>query len=179
MKYFFKFAVAVALLAGPLVVSAQSAGVLKIGVVNVGRLLQESPQAQAARESLEDEFSPRRREIVALQTALETKGAALQKDIDVMGAEERESAERELRNGERDVMRAQNEFREDLDLRNNEAIGKIQQDVLREISTYADAEKFDLVVADGIVYASARVDITEPILERLRANYASGVAGGE
>ncbi len=76
-------------------------------------------------------------------------------------------------------MRAQNEFREDLDLRNNEAIGKIQQDVLREISTYADAEKFDLVVADGIVYASARVDITEPILERLRANYASGVAGGE
>ena len=166
-------AVLISLVSSPAVVNAQAAGVLKIGVVNIGRLLQESPQAQAAREALEDEFAPRRREIVAMQTALEQKSAALQKDMEVMGAEEREAAQRDLRNEERSIVRAQTEFREDLDLRNNEAIGKIQQDVLREISAYATSAGFDLVLADGIVYASNRVDVTEPVLERLRASAAA------
>jgi len=170
-------AVSIALISAPMVVNAQAAGVLKIGVVNIGRLLQESPQAQAARESLEDEFAPRRREIVAMQTALEQKSAALQKDMEVMGAEERESAQRDLRNDERSIVRAQTEFREDLDLRNNEAIGKIQQDILREIAAYATSAGFDLVLADGIVYASNRVDVTEPVLERLRATASDEPAG--
>ena len=155
----------------PMLAFAQATDGLKIGVVNVGRLLQESPQAQDARESLEDEFAPRRREIVALQTDFEKKGAALQKDLEVMGTEERENAQRELRNDERAILRAQNEFREDLDLRNNEAIGAIQQDVLREIAAYGDSQGLDLILADGIVYASEKVDITEAVLARLRGSY--------
>jgi len=155
----------------PSLVFSQTADGLKIGVVNVGRLLQESPQAQAAREALEDEFAPRRREIVALQTSLEQKSASMQKDLEVMSAEERENAQRDLRNDERSILRAQNEFREDLDLRNNEAIGAIQQDVLREISIYGESQGLDLILADGIVFASSKIDITEPVLERLRASY--------
>jgi len=155
----------------PMLVFAQDTDGLKIGVVNVGRLLQESPQAQDAREALEDEFAPRRREIVALQTELEKKSATMQKDLEVMGAEERENAQRDLRNDERAILRAQNEFREDLDLRNNEAIGAIQQDVLREIAAYGDSQGLDLILADGIVYASEKVDITEAVLARLRGSY--------
>ena len=155
----------------PMWAFAQATDGLKIGVVNVGRLLQESPQAQDARESLEDEFAPRRREIVALQAEIEKKGAAMQKDLEVMGTEERENAQRDLRNDERAILRAQNEFREDLDLRNNEAIGAIQQDVLREIATYGDSQGLDLILADGIVYASEKVDITEAVLARLRGSY--------
>lgn len=161
----------------PAIATAQTTDALKIGVVNVGRLLQESPQAQKAREALEDEFAPRRREIVAMQTALEEKGAAIQKDIEVMGAEERENAQRDLRNDERAIVRAQNEFREDLDLRNNEAIGGVQQEVFREIAAYADSEGFDLVLADGIVYASNRIDITQAVLDRLKANAGGSSAG--
>jgi len=158
----------------PSLASAQAAAGLKIGVVNVARLLQESPQAQAAREALEDEFAPRRREIVAMQTALEERSAAMQKDLEVMGAEERENAQRELRNEERAVVRAQNEFREDLDLRNNEAVGTIQQDVIREIQAYGDSAGFDLILAEGIVYANGRIDITQAILDRLSAGAKVG-----
>jgi outer membrane protein len=156
---------------------AQSAEGLKIGVVNIARLLQESPQAQSAREALEDEFAPRRREIVAMQTALEQRSAAMQKDLEVMGAEERDNAQRELRNDERAIVRAQNEFREDLDRRNNEAVGGIQQEVIQEIQAYGDSAGFDLVLAEGIVYASDRIDITQPILDRLtESNKSAGAA---
>lgn len=96
-----------------------------------------------------------------------------------MGAEERENAQRDLRNDERAILRAQNEFREDLDLRNNEAIGAIQQDVLLEISAYGDSLGLDLILADGIVYASSKIDITEPVLERLRASYQGAGSAAE
>jgi len=176
MKRIYRAVSLMILMALPLLASAQTSGNLKIAVVNVGRLLQESPQAQSARESLDSEFAPRRREIVALQTALDGKAAALQKDSEVMSAAEREKAERDLRNEERAILRAQNEFREDLDLRNNEAIGRIQQDVMREISGFAEAGGYDLVLADGIVFAKKNIDITDPILERLRASFKAGGA---
>ncbi len=89
-----------------------------------------------------------------------------------MGAEERDNAQRDLRNDERAVLRAQNEFREDLDLRNNEIIGKVQTDVLREIQAFGVAENYDLIMVEGIVYASTRIDVTEQVLARLRATSA-------
>ena len=148
---------------------AQDVSGLKIGVVNVGRLLQESPQAQAARATLEDEFAPRRREFMAMQSAYEAKAAQLEKDRDVMGAEERENAQRTMRNDQRELLRAQNEFREDLDIRNNEVLGKVQKDVFRVIDEFGKAGAYDLIFAEGIVFASPQVDVTQQILDLLVA----------
>lgn len=165
-------ATVVALCSIPALAMAQSA--LKIGVVNIGQLLQESPQAVAANERLNDEFAPRQRELMALQTEYEEKAAALQKNVEVMGAEERDNAQRDLRNDERAFVRAQNEFREDLDLRRNEVIAAVQRDVLIEINAFGEAEGFDLILVDGIVYASDKVDVTARVLERLQANTGAG-----
>lgn len=163
-----------AAVAAPQAAMAQSTDGLKIGVVNIGRLLQESPQIVDARQKIQDEFAPRQREIVAMQTDLEKKAAEVQKNLEVMGTEERENAQRDLRNDERALVRAQNEFREDLDLRNNESLGAVQNEVLGEIRSFGEASDFDLIMVDGIVYASGRVDITQQVLDRLKANYKPG-----
>ena len=154
--------------------SAQVAGNLKIGVVNINRLLQESPQAIAAGARLEDEFAPRQREIMALQTDLEAKAARIQKDVEVMGADERDNAQRDLRNDEREIVRAQNEFREDLDLRRNEVIGAVQREVLLAVKAFGDDNNYDLILAEGIVQFNTRIEVTDLVLERLRATAAAG-----
>ena len=150
-------------------VSAQTSAELKLGVVNIGRLLQESPQAQIATAALEDEFAPRQREILSLQTAFENKQARLQKDAEVMGAEERENAARELQNDQRDLRRLQTEFREDVDIRRNEALGKVQQEVIIVINEFGKSAGYDIIFAEGIVFASERVDVTQQVLDRMKA----------
>lgn len=60
---------AVALLA-PGIAAAQAAGPIKIGVVNFARLIQESPQAKSTLKALEEEFSPRQRDLLAKQNEL-------------------------------------------------------------------------------------------------------------
>jgi outer membrane protein len=170
MKLFTKYYLAVFIaITLPVLASAQAPANLKIGVVDINRLMSESPQFKVAREKLEDEFSPRQREILALQTRFEERAATLEKNIDVMGATEREQAERELTDERRSIVRTQTEFREDSERRNNEVLRLVQQDIVREVVAYGESEGFDLVLVEGIVYASERVNITQPVLERLLA----------
>ena len=42
---------------------------LKIGVINVARLVEQSPQLETVQKKLEEEFGPRQRDITAMQTA--------------------------------------------------------------------------------------------------------------
>ena len=140
----------------------------KIGVVNVARLLQEAPQAQAASTSLENEFAARRRELENQTRDLKAREDKLQKDGATMAEAERRNSEKALRDGQRELARKQNEFMEDLNVRRNEALGQLQRTVLQEVQTYAKGAGLDLVIADAL-YASAAVDITAQVLTALQS----------
>lgn len=144
----------------------------KIGVVNIARLLQEAPQAQAASQALENEFANRRRDLENQQKDLKAREDKLAKDGAVMAEAERRNAEKTLRDGQRDLARKQNEFLEDLNVRRNEALGQLQRTVLQEVQNYAKSAGLDVVVADAL-YASASVDITNQVLAALQARKGS------
>ncbi|MDP6673226.1 MAG: OmpH family outer membrane protein [Gammaproteobacteria bacterium] len=154
---------------------AQAEG-LKIGFVNVGRL-SESPQATDAMEGLQEEFAPRQREVVAMQTELQERQEQIRRDLEVMGPEERRNAERDLRRDERELARSQQEFQEDINLRRNESLGKLQRELLRQVQGYAAEQGYDLIVSEGVLYASTTIDITEQVLAGLKASYAEQPAG--
>lgn len=86
-----------------------------------------------------------------------------------MSDSERRKLEKEVVNGKRDLRRDQEEFRDDLNFRRNEEFGKIQKQIVEAIQAVAKEENYDMVVGEGVVYASKRVDITDKIVERLKA----------
>ncbi|MEO8444033.1 MAG: OmpH family outer membrane protein [Gammaproteobacteria bacterium] len=158
---------AAALLAAPMVAHAQVAKPLKVGFVNVQRLLIESPQANAANRSLENEFAPRQRDLVAKQKAFKDRADKFQKDGAVMGADERRNTENDLRRDERDLTRQVDELREDLNNRKNEELGKLRVNVLREIEAFAKQGGYDLIVSDGL-YVNPALDVTAQVLQGLQ-----------
>ena len=140
----------------------------KIGVVNVARLLQEAPQAQAASQALENEFAARKRELQNMERDLKAREDRLQKDGATMAEAERRNQEKALRDGQREFARKQNEFLEDLNVRRNEALGQLQRSVLQEVQAYAKTAGLDLVIADAL-FASPAIDITGQVLSALQA----------
>jgi outer membrane protein len=151
---------------------------LKIGFVNIGRLINESPQAGEAMESLQEEFAPRQREIIALQNDFQEKQAQMERDREVMGADERQNLDRELRKEERDLTRSQQEFTEDINLRRNESLGKLQRELLRQVQVFAGQENYDLVLSsDGVLFASPIIDVTEQVLAGLKASFGTQSSG--
>ena len=144
---------------------------LKIGVVNIPVLMERAPQAKMAMDALQEEFAPRQRVIVAKQTEFEELTEKVRRDFDVMGERERRNAEKEIRDLQREVTRLQTEFREDLNLRRNEELGQLQRSLLKEVQDYAQTTNYDLIVGDGVLYASSTVNITELILRAMEANF--------
>ena len=140
----------------------------KIGVVNMERLLQEAPQAQAASQSLVGEFANRKRELENTERDLKAREDKLQKDGATMAEADRRNQEKALRDSQRDFARKQNEFMEDLNVRRNEALGQLQRTVLQEVQSYAKTAGLDLVVTN-VLYASTAVDITPQVLSALQA----------
>ena len=144
---------------------------LKVGVVNIQALMEQAPQTKTAMDALQEEFAPRQREFAAKQKEFEDLQVKAQKDYAVMGETERSNAEKELRDLQREVTRLQTEFREDLNLRQNEELGKLQRSLLKEVQDYAQAEGYDLVVGDGVLFASTSVNITDNVLQAVEANF--------
>jgi len=163
----YRMAFGIALLcAFALPVNAQE---LKIGVVNIQALMEQAPQTKSAMDALQEEIAQSQREFLATQKEFEDLQTKAQKDVAVMGETERRNVEKELRDLQREVTRLQNEFREDLNLRQNEELGKLQRELLKEVQEYALQEGYDLIVGDGVLYASTSVNITDNVLRALEA----------
>ncbi len=144
---------------------------VKIGVVSLQAIVERAPQTKAVMDALREEFAPREREIVAKQKEIEDLRAKLQKDLAVMGETERRNAEKNLRDLGRDFERLRSEYQEDSNLRQNEEFGVLQRSVLKEVQDYAQAQGYDLIVGDGVLYVSSNVNITEDVLNAVVANY--------
>jgi outer membrane protein len=147
---------------------------VKVGFVNTGKVLENAPQAQAARKKLEQEFAPRDGEITAKQRKLKALDEKLSRDGDVMSDDERRKLERERLTQQRELKRTRDAFTEDLNLRRNEEFAKLQRTVAKAIVGIAKENGYDLVLEAGVVFASDRVDLTDKVLERLRATYKPG-----
>ena len=143
----------------------------KIGFVNVAKVLELAPQAEAARNRIEREFAPKDRELLQQQKDVRSLEDRLVKNKAVLSDVERGRNENEIRAAKRELRRAQDEFREDLNLRRSQELSKLQQKVTAVIQVLAKAENYDLIVSDGVIFAGTRVDITDKILERLRADF--------
>ena len=139
----------------------------KIGFVNTERLFREATPAKRAQQKLEREFAGRDGDIQKLSKQVRDLQALLEKDGVTMAESERRNKERDLANMSRDLQRLQREFREDLNLRRNEELASVQERANKVIQQIAEAEKFDLILQDPVVFASQRIDITEKVIKAL------------
>ncbi|OZB36355.1 MAG: molecular chaperone Skp [Halothiobacillus sp. 15-55-196] len=153
--------------------TAQSAEI-KIAFVNSSTLLEQAPQADIAKKKLEKEFAPREKEIRDAQQTAQALETKLNRDGVTMSDSDRSKQEQELNRQLRDLQRMQSNFRDDLNLRKNEELGKLQRVVLAAIKDVAKTKGYDLILAEGVVYAAPQVDITSDVLAKLKQDVSAG-----
>jgi len=161
------YAPVAALLLTGVLFTQPAAAETKIGFVDTVKLMEAAPQAKSAQSKIESEFSPREKELVALQREIKQQEDKLSRDGAVMSDSERSKLERDILAKRRDLKRAQEEFRDDLNIRRNEVLAKLQKDMYEAVVALAKEEKYDLIFSQGVVYSSDRVDITESVLKKL------------
>jgi outer membrane protein len=146
---------------------ATQAAELKVGFLNTERVLRESAPAVRAQKKLEREFEKRTADLAKMERQIRDLQTLLDRDSATMSDTDRKNRERELGSLQRDFQRNERSFREDVNQRKNEELASLQERANKIIQQIADAEKFDLILQEPVVWASPRIDITDRIIKAL------------
>lgn len=139
---------------------------LKVGYVNTQRIFRDAPAAQRAAKKIEAEFSKRDQDLQRMAKQLQSLQESLEKNAVTMAESERRNKERDLNELSREFQRKQREFREDLNLRQNEENAAIIERANKSIKQIAESEKYDLILQD-VVWVSPKLDITDKVIKSL------------
>ena len=148
------------------IANAQLEG-LKIAYVNMAKAIETSPQAEAVLKQLKSEFDPKDQKLTAQREELRKIEEELEKTALVIKESDRQELEKKVRDLRRLIKRDTQEFREELNVRQNEELRKLERIVLKVVAKIAEQDKYDLIIHQGAIYASNRIDITDKVLEEL------------
>ncbi len=140
---------------------------LKVGYVQVDKILQEAPQTAESGKKLEKEFGPRSQELDRLAKQIKELETVLEKEGVTIPETERRTKERDVQNIKVEFQRKQRELREDINLRKNEELGSLQDRINKAVQSVAKSENYDLVMYSGVAYAADKIDITDKVLKLL------------
>ena len=156
----------VALMASLPVSYASAAETFKVGYVNIQRIFRDAPAAVKAAKKIEAEFSKRDLDLQQLAKQVQALQENLEKNAVTMTESDRRIKEKDLNEQSREFQRKQREFREDLNLRQNEENAAIIDKANKAINQLAESEKYDLILQDA-VYHNPKLDVTDKIIKAL------------
>ena len=142
---------------------------MKIGYVNADKVLSESPQAQAVAKKLKQEFSGREKDLLNGRKEIKKLEDKMARDSAIMSDVERSKLERDIMVRKRDWQHDADAFRDDTNLRQNDEMKKLVDMVRQIVQGIGKDQNYDLIVYDGVAYASPAVDLTDKVAEKLRS----------
>jgi outer membrane protein len=153
---------------------AQDAGPLKIGYVDIQAVAAKSPQFADGNKRLEKEFTARKEELKGMESAYIQLRDRMQKESLTMSNEESRKLEEQILAQERKIRWNQGNMEEDFKIRRNQITSDMHQEIVKAILVLAQQEKYDLILTDGVLMSSSRINLTERVLTDLKNKSAAG-----
>lgn len=144
--------------------AAWAQGGVRIGYVDMERLLTQAPQILAARASLQREFDARDAELRVDVAHLAELDQRIKQTED---ADARTGLERQAESLRRSIERSRQNLREELNRRVEEETDKAWPQINEAIAAHGREQGYDLIVVSPVAYVSARIDVTDDVLARL------------
>tara|TARA_Y100000588_G_C14276510_1_gene934591 strand:- start:3512 stop:4081 length:570 start_codon:yes stop_codon:yes gene_type:complete len=168
---------------------AQESIEARIGVVEMNKLVTESPQYQDMTSAIEEEFAARVRDITAKEAALNAATDQLNQDNLALSQDERNNTLLKLNADQRELKYLTDSFQEDRNNRIQIESNKIFVEIINSIEKYGRDNAFDLIINrtrisqntilnGGTVFSGASVDITNEIARILEKKFQEDKAGG-
>ncbi len=159
------------LLIGLFLSTAAAAQQLRIGYVDMKKVLDDAPQVIAGRSILDQEFRARNDSIEMDELRAQALEARmLQAD---MTADDTLKQERELRELRRNISRRKEDLRDELSFRRTEEVQRLEEEINVAVQEIARRNGFDLIISSPVIYANPKLDITDLILEQLEIEFAA------
>jgi len=145
------------------VVSAE----LKVGVYDNRKILESLPSVKKEFDKLGAEFETKKRDLTSKENALRKIAEDIEKNGPVLGEQALQAKQLEFQSKRRELQLLAEDTERAFTVRRNEVARTIQASIDSEVIKLAEEQSLDLVLRNGVLYASPKVDITDQILKRM------------
>ncbi len=159
-----------ALVALPLSARADVPGTVKVGAIDIQKVLNESESGKKAKSDLEGLIKSRQSAIDEKGKNIEKLKTDMEKQASVLSADARKSKEEELEKALREYQRIVQDSQTEIKKKEAELTDTILREIRDLVEKTAEEEGYTLVIEKGMVlYSSKGVDITDTILKKYDA----------
>jgi outer membrane protein len=149
--------------------AAQSPG-LKIGVVDVQMVLNQSQRGVALKQRLDGELAGRQKEFQGKEQEIIKLQAEFEKQAPVLSEQAKREKSETLQRKVRDVRRMAEDAQRDFEKRLRDTEMETTREIFTVIQEYGKDQGFSLIFErNSIVYSSGAVDLTSEIVKRFDA----------
>jgi outer membrane protein len=140
---------------------------VRIAYVDVSRLMDESPQAKSVRQAMEREFAPRQMALQNEQKQIEDLEVRYRRESEVMKDADKKKLLADIRQRGQQLEAKGQAFRSDVQKRTSMELKRINDTIKTIMESMAKRKKLDLILVDGVAYATKDIDITDEVLAEL------------
>ncbi len=141
---------------------------MKIGIVDLQKIMQNSNQMKAIQQKLENEFKPRRDKLVAMENSLKQDMAKFKRDNAVMSQSQKKELEKKIVSAQQAFEREGQQYQQELSSAHNEAMEELYGKIKQAIAKVANQDKYDIVLQkDAAPFSAADLDITQSIMKQI------------
>lgn len=141
----------------------------RIAVVNISKLVTESPQAASARQKMDQEFSARRKRLEDMQNKLNADVEKAKKDAAVMSDDQKKKTQEDITRRGREFAKQQGDYNAEVARREQQELETLRKAILEIVADVARQNKYDVVLSEGVVYAADSANITDKVLAAMRS----------
>ncbi len=147
--------------------SVQAAG-LKVGVVKVEKILADAPQVEAVNAEMLKRFSGPKDELKALEGDIKKLQEEYKRNELVMTQDKLDEIKKKAIAKLQEFKQKEAALNQEVSSMRSQKLAELQQQIRGIIEDIAKQEKFDLILSDGVVYSSDKLDITDKVLNKMK-----------
>ncbi|MGD0235148.1 MAG: OmpH family outer membrane protein [Syntrophorhabdales bacterium] len=167
MKKLVGMMVALAVMLSPVLVLGQTAQPVKIGYIDLQRVMLESEKGKEAKKGLMDEADKLKKTLDQRQDEIQKLKDALERQAATITPEARADKEKQYQTKLKDYQRLAGDYETELRQKDAETSQKILKDLEEVVKRLGDGEKYTLILERtqaGILFGNTANDITEKVI---------------
>lgn len=150
--------------------AAASTAQLRVAVVNVQQVLQQSPRVAELSKKLEGQFKARQTKIGDEQKALQDDMDKFKKESPTMSQKDRTATEKKISDNRADLVKQVVAYQQDLQKEQNKIMQGILNDLNGIVSTIAKGQSYSLVLdSQAVIFAADGNDITKDVAKQFNS----------
>jgi Skp family chaperone for outer membrane proteins len=148
----------------------------KVGAVNLQKAILNTTEGKEAIAELEKKYQPRQQELQKLHWDITAATRRLQQQSPTLSAEQRRRLKRELEDKQAVLKRGTEDAQAAFAAERDEILGRIGQEMVKQIADYAKENGFSLIIASDrvrVYYAAKEAALTGEIIKRCQNQLAA------